>query len=297
MRRHHLPRLLATVLVLLSAAPLASAAGVAPPGRSDGDATAVELAPFLDQFAELRAVRLRADAVIRLETPRGVRTGRGSFVYEEQGDLFRIRCQSDRGLGLMDDVEYVHDGERSLIWFLPSNTVSANTSGLEEAPTAFPNPFYLPLEFAVDARSCPQCRMSVERLRRARESGGPVLPNRLFDAALARGELPPRDPARIEVRQAAGLAVPGRITRALTDRAGETTVELGDYRSFDGFVFPRAITLQAIDGVAGTTMRIELAIRELEVDRPRSPAAFARIGDERSTYVLSGDPSRDVPVP
>lgn len=287
MRRHSLPGILAVALTLLPASLLAAAPA---PGSPPA-----ELAAFVDQFADLRAVRLKAHALIRLETPRGVRTGQATFLYEEQGGLFRIRCETDRRLGLMDDVEYVFDGERSLIWFLPSNTVSANTSGLEEAPTALPNPFFLPLEFAVDLQACPECRVSVERLRRARETGQPVLPDRASAAAVARGQLPGRPAAKVEVRRAAGLHVPGRITRELP--AGELTIELADYRSFDGFVFPRAIAVEAIDGVARTAMRMDLVVSEIEVDRPQAPSAFAAIGDEGTTFVLSGDPSRDVPVP
>lgn len=284
--------ILATLLptVMSSAAkPEASGADVEQPPQ---------LTVFLDQFESLRSIHMTAQALIRLETPHGVRTGQGSFVYQEQGDQFRIRCETDRSLGLMDDVEYIYDGNRSLIWFLASNTVTANESFLEETPTALPNPFYLPLEFAVDLQACPQCRMSLERVRRARERE--AVPFSLNAPAhgqsLETSQGFRRSAAKVEARQVSGLWVPDRIVRSLTE-GGELTIDLRDYEAFDGLVFPRAITMQAIDPKARTAMRIDLLVTTMETNRPIEAQAFSSIGNATSTFVFSGDEEKDIPLP
>jgi hypothetical protein len=295
MKRQNPVLLVFVVAILL---PTVTVLAATPPTGRDASEEPLQLTAFLDQFESLRSIHMTAQALIRLETPRGVRTGQGSFVYQEQGDQFRIRCETDRSLGLMDDIEYTYDGKRSSIWFLASNTVTANESFLEEAPTALPNPFYLPLEFAVDFQACPHCRMSLDRVRRAREAEALLfsLTAPAHGQSLETSQELPRSAAKVEARQASGLWVPDRIVRDLPE-GGELTIDLRDYETFDGLVFPRTITMQAVDPKARTSMRIDLLVTKIETGRPIEAEAFSSIGNATSTFVVSGDEEKDIPLP
>lgn len=284
------------LMVLLSPTPLVAASPGDSPRLGEGSTPEARIASFLDQFSTVESVHIEAHALIHLQTPAGAVTGQGSFLYQEQDGRFRIRCQTDRHLGLMDDVEYSYDGKRSLIWFLPSNTVTSNESFLERTPTALPNPFFLPLDLVLDSRGCSECRWSLERLRDWREDAplGALRFEGSESSVHGRNEQPS---SRVALTRVADRWVPGRVVRTMPEQAGEIVLTMRDYEVLQEFVFPRAMTVETLDPQQRAAMRMELLITNLEINRPISPDSFSTIGDEKSTFILSGDPTKDIDLP
>ncbi len=259
------------------------------------------LTPFLDQFSRIASVHLEAKAIIQLETPEGARTGRGSFSYWEQGNRFRIRCETDDNLGLMGDIQWSYDGEKSLLWLLESNTVTKNTSLDQEAPTALPNPFFLPVGFLFDANACPTCRASLDQVVQARDRWEAHVVQDGMTLRLETEESTDGSPRLVELVELdepmAHMWVPGTITQTLPDQDSRVIVRLSSYESTDDFIFPRSITVTTWASNEDAILRMELLITELEIDRPLPEESFTTEGNEQSTFIFSGDEAQDIQVP
>jgi outer membrane lipoprotein-sorting protein len=256
------------------------------------------LSPFLDQFTTVSSVHLEAEIVISIEGPDGPLLGSGTFSYWEQGDLFRIRCETEGIPGLMQDVEWGYDGEESLIWLLESNTITENTSLTRETPTALPNPFFLPVEFLSRRSTCPTCRASLDDIVQERPlltvldrsraiSGGSSTGGEAEEPrttlVLAKSETGPR--YTVDLAQREGIWAPAAIRQTRPETGEEIVIRLADYRRAHSLVFPQTLTVQTQDVRTGNSAEVTFAIKTLEVNESLSPDTFSIRGNE-TTHVL-----------
>lgn len=278
----------------------AAAAAVLVLGLLATPATAAEADPlssFLDQFTTVSSVHLEAEVVISIETPEGPVLGTGAFSFWEQGDMFRIRSETEGIPGLMKDVEWAYDGEESLLWLLESNTLTENTSLTQEAPTALPNPFFLPVEFLSRRQVCPTCRASLDDIVQERpllnvirrspatsagssigEAGEP-----LTSLVVAKGETGPR--YTVDLAQRQGMWAPATIRHTHAETGEEMLVRLADYERAHSLVFPRTLTVETRHPATGASATVTFTIKTLEIDDSLSPETF-RIRGNETTNVL-----------
>lgn len=260
-----------------------------------GTLVAQDLSAFLDQFSTLSSVHLEAEVVISIETPDGPLFGTGSFSFWEQGDLFKIRCETEGIEGLMTDVEWAYDGEESLLWFLDANTLTENNSLTAEAPTALPNPFFLPVEFLSRRQVCPTCRASLNdivqerplltELHRAvgKSTVGTPAGEPQATLVLAKGETGPRYTVGLAQRQ--GMWTPATIRHTSPETGEEMLVQLADYQRDPALVFPRSITVETKHPSGNASAKVTFRIEALEVNESLPPATFRIQGNENTNVM------------
>lgn len=267
---------------------LATFATLAWPGTVD----AQDLAPFLDQFSTVSSVHLEAEVAIMIETPDGPLFGTGAFSFWEQGDLFKIRSETEGIEGLMHDVEWAYNGEESLLWLLEPNTLTENISLTLEAPTALPNPFFLPVEFLSRRHTCPTCRTSLNEivqerpllteLQRRQVAVGKSTSGTPGEArttlVLAKSETGPR--YAVSLAQSQGLWTPATIRHTRSDTGEEMLIQLSDYQRAPALVFPRSIQVETKDPSTRASAQVTFRITTLEVNDSLPLATFGIQGNK-----------------
>lgn len=268
------------------------------------------LSGFLDQFTTVSSIHLEAEIVISIDGPNGPGLGSGTFSYWEQGDLFRIRCETEGIPGLMQDVEFAYDGEESLIWLLESNTLTENTSLTRETPTALPNPFFLPVEFLSRRSTCSTCRPSLDDIVQERplltvldrrqatagasstgEAGEPQTTEPRTTLLLAKSEIGPR--YTVDLAQRQGMWAPAVIRHTSPETGEEMRIGLAGYEQAHSLLFPRTITVETRHPGTGAAAEVTFTVKTLEVNESLSPDAFL-IRVNEATHVLRQEEVEDV---
>ena len=257
---------------------LALASGVVPAHAEEGLG---QLSSFLASLNEVSSIHLEADAVLRLSMDGVTRGGSGSFAYWEQGDWFRVQCETSDHLKLLGDIEWGYDGEQSRVWFKSEDLIADNTSVDQMAPTALPNPFFLPLRFLFEQEVCEGCR---ESLVRAIESSGDISVVTVGATSVAVRYGESDQSYLVEIVDVQGLTVPSRISWTSVASDSDVEILLSDYRKVGPLLWPMAITMLAEGRSSDMSMRTLFFITSLEVNEPYQRDQFRILGGENTKW-------------
>ncbi len=135
------------------------------PILSDGQPLTRFLSEMQAFYEGTTSVHLAVDVTVRMiGDDLSVTEGGGHVEYWTDGQSYRLKCRTDRFLGLADDFDYSYDGQQFRMNM--GTVVSIAKASPRALPTAIPNPFYLPVEFlAGDHEECPTCVLTLDRLR------------------------------------------------------------------------------------------------------------------------------------
>lgn len=246
------------------------------------------LSDFLDQIFRIKSVHVEAHGTLDLKMQSVSRSGDATFKYWEQGEMFRVLCETDPNLALFDDTEWGYDGEQSLGWFIKSNTIAANTSLDQQAPEAIPNPFFMPVSFLLEDEACPNCRPSIAKTIRARRTMTvPRPPKGGNELVIGNTRYPKK--YTVEVVKLEGMVVPHKISWPEGD--GEVVLTLGDYEWTDDILWPTAIEMRAKSPDEGISTRMTFYITTLEFNNEMTPETFKLTGNSETTWVGVTNPS------
>lgn len=221
---------------------------------------------------------MEAQGVLHLSMNGVVRAGSVTYSYLERGDRFRIRCETTKALGLLQDFEWGYDGIESLVWLLDMNVIATNTSLDRLAPTAMPNPFFLPVSFLFSNEACHGCRESLDEAIQARavmrqtvSSDGTIT---VTSPRFIRGY-------EVRSRREQAMSVPEVISFDMG--SGTITVELAEYKQSGVLLWPTRISVRTVDHTSSAIARLELLITKLEVNGELPDAMFRITGDKNTT--------------
>ncbi len=233
-------------------------------------ATDRPLEDFLRQLHSISSIRMDAHALIHAGMGSFSTAGAGSYTYLEQGEMFRIACQTDEHLGVLGNIEYGYDGETSLVKTSPTGALGFNTSVDKEAPTAMPNPFFYPLAFLFDREQCLGCRMGIDQIVGAIENM--TVENRGRGIyMIGSTEFP--QVYKVSMKTKHGLRVPASIS--WESSAGmEVRVRFQDYEVVDGIVWPTAVDVRGKNRQQDARMRSRYLLTVLKFNELLEPEEF-----------------------
>jgi hypothetical protein len=238
------------------------------------------LGDFVNQLLTVESVHLEANAVLKLSMDGVTRGGNGSFSYWEQGDWFRIRCETGDNLKLLGDMEWSYDGDNSLIWFKSENMIAENTSGDQSAVTAIPNPFFLAVGFLI-SDECLDCRVGFSSVLqwRSQMSETPAGPGKVSveNALFGRDYL-------VEVIQVDGMNVPSRISWVDTKFDGDAEILLSDYQRVGSILWPTSITKKWAGRSTDASSRVHYILTTLEMNETYAKDVFTLTGDDETFF-------------
>lgn len=261
-----------------------------------------------EKYAAVKSVHLAADVKIALYGD-DFRAGSGSYEYWAEGDRYKIKCATDKNLGLKSDFDLAYDGKRFYIFDRRMGVVSYRQKDEPRSVAALPNPFFLPLDYlSADDDDCLFCNSRLRDLKspnerwRARASALALKSHGRDEATggtereveMPGGKLNGR-PFKLRVRtvDVGEETHTGQIERVGADGRVLSSV------AFSGFAegalgrFPRSITVRAYGDDGKLAMQAEFTVKTVEVDVPIDDAAF-RVGFDEAEGVWDSDEKKFV---
>lgn len=117
-------------------------------------------------YAQIDSVELKAHTKTYIaENPAkdfAEAVGAGSYEYAADRDKYRIASNSAGNLGLAQDTILAFDGLQFQFHAKPVDVISLQQERPRSLPASLPNPFFLPLDFAIeDGDACNACQLDL----------------------------------------------------------------------------------------------------------------------------------------
>lgn len=257
------------------------------------------------KYAAIKSVHIVADAQIILYG-QNFRVGAGSYEYWAEGDRYKIKCHSDKHLGLLPDVDLAYDGSRFYHLDRASGILSYQRHDISKTFGALPNPLFMPVNFlSIEDDDCPFCALRLGDLKSAntrwyerasRLEAKAQAKDQITGQSLTEVEMPGGTKAKrqfkIRMRMAGASEGEGRAT--LIDQVG-LDGKLLSSTTFDNFQptamgeFPRAMKLEVFDEKSNILIQMVYSVKTLEIDQPLEKSVFAISFDEAETVWDSDD--------
>jgi hypothetical protein len=305
-----------TALVLTGAALFCAAAATAlmwsAQGRAgqgaDKEKAVHGLEKLREKYAAVKSVHLAADVKIALYGG-GFRAGNGSYEYWAEGDRYKIKCSTDKNLGLKSDFDMAYDGKRFYLFDRRMGVLSYRQKDEPRSVAALPNPFFLPVDYlSGDDDDCPFCNPRLPDLKspnerwRARAASLAVKAQGRDEATggtardleMPGGKLNGRGfKMRVRTVEVGEDARPAQIDRVGADGRIMASVVFADFEEGALGRFARSITVKAYGDDGKLALQAEFAVRTVEVDVPIDDATFA-VGFDEAEGVWDSDEKRFV---
>lgn len=258
-----------------------------------------KLEELRQRYAAIRSVHMVADAQITLYGT-NFRIGKGSYEYWAEGDRYKIKCQSDKHLEFLPDVDIAYDGSQFYRLDRASRILSYQQQDVSKTIGALPNPLFLPVNFlSIEDDDCRFCGLRMtdfkshsarwyDRAARLEVRSQRKEPNSIYN--LTDLEMPGGTKAKRAVRMQLRIAETGD-GRVRTTRIDEVSPDGRVLTSltFDNFFatalgeFPRTISLEVFDERSNILVRMIYSVKTLELDQPIEKNVFAISFEEAET--------------
>jgi hypothetical protein len=239
------------------------------------------------RYARIRSIHLVAQAHpwVAFEEGRPTASGKIYFEYWADGDRYRLKCHSDRGLGLMGDMEIAFDGTDWQMLDVPGSTLHISKQESRQMPVACPNPLFMPLDFlSPDGDDCKACGTRLSDLadvtrwtsfnreaRKMTKTAGHATYE--ITGQLSGGA---RKSYLVEFTRASGASVVSSLMRLHPGGRKDVELLVEDFRTPDPAVGPLPVrmTVKAFDEKGRMIMSGPWRIDTLEVNRPIEEGVF-----------------------
>jgi len=261
------------------------------------------------KYATIRSVHIVADAQIAVFGA-NFRVGNGSYEYWAEGDLYKMKCHTDRNLGFLTDVDVSYDGKQFYFFDRASGILSYQQQDVTKTTGALPNPLFMPIDFlSIDDDDCHFCALRMSDLKS---------PSARWEDRASRIEVKSQGRDATAGYPVTNLEMPGGIKGKQAFKFGVRMADTGNGEvritridrvgldgklltstTFDHFAasglgeFPRTISLEGFDADSNRIARMTYTIKTLDVNQPIEKSFFA-IGFDEAEGVWDSDGRRFV---
>lgn len=248
------------------------------------------------RYAAINSVHLAADVkIVIYDNP--IRVGNGSYEYWAEGERYRIKCLTDRHLGLKTDFDVAYDGRRFYLLDHRLGVLSFRQNDEMRSQVALPNPLFLPVDYlSNDDDDCLFCALRLPDLKAEnerwlsrtrslnvkseRKDGVAGVTTSEFE--MPGGKLNNR-PYKIRMRATElkdGNLIPRQIDRIASDGKTLTSISFDNFMATSLGQFPQSILAKAFDDDGNMTLQAEFTVKTLRVNEPVENSRFTINFDE-----------------
>lgn len=238
------------------------------------------------EYSKVNSVEMDVDVKVTILKKDSNVIGEGQIKYLAKGNKYKYTNHISENLakeGLMRDLDIIYDGNKFYMFDQESKILSFQKKEDIKIPSAFPNPFFLPIEFfGKDDDDCPSCRLRLQDIKnflnwsekaksiseqKAEVSNG-FIHN---DIKIQGGKLAdiPFDYIVKFVGTSTDTMQPKLITKVKKDGSNLVLIILNNARTVDGInlEIPYSIEVAAYDETGRVNMSAVFSIKNLQINK------------------------------